>query len=332
EPEPEPAHTIAPAPTPAPRRSATPLVIAGIVTAGLGYLVGDGRVLNTLLPGAFPAEPSAAEVQLAALTEIVSSLEAELAATKSAMDGLSKPLDDRLSALEEMADAPAGETVSQEILDRIAALESRDNGDVTLPDFSQQFSDLETTAQDQQGQIQSLLNELKAKDDAAAENARRAQARTAMAQINAALSSGAPFGPALAELESATETPLPEGLIAVSQDGAPTLSGLQAGIADAARNALAAARAEDTNSSGFSGFVQRQLGLRSVQPKEGDDPDAVLSRVEAAAKAGDFGAALDEAAGLPEVSRAALEDWLKAAQLRLDATQAADSLNAMLAG
>ncbi|MGB0440740.1 MAG: molybdopterin-binding protein, partial [Paracoccaceae bacterium] len=36
-------------------------------------------------------------------------------------------------------------------------------------------------------------------------------------------------------------------------------------------------------------FLKTQLGARSLEPREGDDPDAVLSRMEAAAREGRFG-------------------------------------------
>jgi hypothetical protein len=42
----------------------------------------------------------------------------------------------------------------------------------------------------------------------------------------------------------------------------------------------------------LTAFVQGQVGGRAVAPREGDDPDAVLSRVQAAVSAGDLEAAL----------------------------------------
>jgi hypothetical protein len=56
------------------------------------------------------------------------------------------------------------------------------------------------------------------------------------------------------------------------------------------------------------------LNARSLEPREGDDPDAVLSRVEAAARAGDIAAALAEIEALPEVAREPLADWIDRAE------------------
>jgi hypothetical protein len=63
-----------------------------------------------------------------------------------------------------------------------------------------------------------------------------------------------------------------------------------------------------------------------VAPREGSDPDAVLSRAQAAVRAGDLGAALTEMESLPEAARTAMQDWLDAASARKAAQDAADEL------
>jgi hypothetical protein len=72
--------------------------------------------------------------------------------------------------------------------------------------------------------------------------------------------------------------------------------------------------------------LTRALGARSVAPREGDDPDAVLSRAEAAIKAGDLNATLTELDTLPEEAQAAIADWRAAADARVAARAAADAL------
>jgi hypothetical protein len=101
---------------------------------------------------------------------------------------------------------------------------------------------------------------------------------------------------------------------------------LQDDITDAVRSALAAARSVDENGGGLIGFLQKHLGMRSIEPQEGSDPDAVLSRIEAAVRAGRLGDALAEARTLPKISQEALSIWIEQAQARHNAVLAANAL------
>jgi hypothetical protein len=91
---------------------------------------------------------------------------------------------------------------------------------------------------------------------------------------------------------------------------------------------LSAARSAGTGEGqqGIGGFLTRSLGVRSVAPREGNDPDAVLSRAEAAVNAGDLSAALNELDTLPEEAQAVMADWRAAADARVSARTAADAL------
>ena len=95
---------------------------------------------------------------------------------------------------------------------------------------------------------------------------------------------------------------------------------------EAELDALAAARSEDPEKGGLAGYLQRQLGARSVTPREGDDADAVLSRVESAVQNGDIPKAMELIATLPEVAQAEMADWLILAQTRVDVLAALDGL------
>lgn len=96
---------------------------------------------------------------------------------------------------------------------------------------------------------------------------------------------------------------------------APALSQLQTDFAPAARAALAAARRGEAHSglSGIGAFFAEQTGARSLTPREGDDPDAVLSRMGGHVEAGAIADALTEAEALPDTAREAMTDWLAAA-------------------
>jgi len=71
---------------------------------------------------------------------------------------------------------------------------------------------------------------------------------------------------------------------------------------------------------------RRPLGARSVTPREGDDPDAILSRAEASVMRGRLGEALAEIEALPQVARDAMEDWIAQARTRHEAIGAAQRL------
>jgi hypothetical protein len=66
-------------------------------------------------------------------------------------------------------------------------------------------------------------------------------------------------------------------------------------------------------------FVRTQVGVRALTPRDGNDPDAILSRAEAALTVGDLAQALAELATLPVPAQDALAAWRAQAQLRLDA-------------
>jgi hypothetical protein len=66
--------------------------------------------------------------------------------------------------------------------------------------------------------------------------------------------------------------------------------------------------------------------VRSLLPREGDDPDAVLSRVEAAVGDGRLSDALAEIELLPDVAKDKLSDWAAQVTRRKEAVAAAEAL------
>lgn len=166
----------------------------------------------------------------------------------------------------------------------------------------------------------------------AAEIARKAAIRDAMSQIEAAAGSGRPFGAALASLKDAGIT-VPDVLGALADRGIVTLVKLQAEFPDAARKALAAAtrvEAQNGTTSKFAAFLRTKLGARSLEPREGSDADAVLSRAQAALRNGDPNAALAEIEALPPAGMAQMQEWIDLARERVVAVAAIAALRARL--
>lgn len=173
--------------------------------------------------------------------------------------------------------------------------------------------------------------EAAAAEQEAAARALAAKRAQALVDIQTALDSGAPFETYLPALDGVT---VPAALTAAAADGAPTLPELRSDFTLAAREALAASR-RATESDGLSGrtatFLQTQLGLRSLSPREGDDPDAVLSRAEAAVADARLTDAVAELSALPEAGQQAMAAWIAKANARTEALAAADELAASLA-
>jgi hypothetical protein len=169
---------------------------------------------------------------------------------------------------------------------------------------------------------QSALEESRAQTEAAEAEARRG---AALAALSAGLEAGAPFEAELAALGSEPS----EALARAAAGGVPTLAGLRDTFPEASRAALAAAReAGAADTDGLGGALRSFFSVRSTAPREGEDPDAVLSRAEAALAGGRLEEALSEIAALPEPARAALADWTAGAEARAAALAALDALRA----
>lgn len=344
-----PAAAAAPAPVAAPRSSIWPAVFGGVIAALVGFIAGRGDQLDRYLPASMqrPAlDLTAIEAETAVLAQTDETLAERLAALEALPDRLAplEALPARLEALEGR-ETPASDTIelgeavsSLEALiaalaDRVAALESRpvpsDDESVT----PEELAALQQALAAQEAVIADLASKTAEAEARAASEAQRILARAALTRVITAVDSGAAFSPALEELEQAAPVEVPDPLRKAAEAGVPTMAQLQDSFPDAARAGLSAARADasDTGDNGITGFLRRQLNVRSVTPREGDDPDAILSRAEAAVRAGDLKTALSEMEGLPEAARSAMSDWLDAASARTVAQDAAgqlaDSLN-----
>lgn len=331
-------------PTPRPQSRRGGLLgglIGGVVAAGLGF--GAAQVYPKGWPLAATSDLQAMLTQQAA----------EIEALKAQLGKLSQPgaadtqLADRIAALE--AKAPPEVDLSP-IDGRIAALESRLSAIESLPSDGSNASpaalaalraDVEALktggAAGLEGLTQKTEDRLKAAEDRAAAlqseteaMVASARARTALGQVMAAMDSGVPYASLLTDLGA-----VPEALSAPATSGVPTIAQLREGFPNAARAALEASLQADmgaTWSDRIGSFLRTQTGARSLQPREGNDPDAVLSRAEASLTQGDLAAALAQLDALPEPGKAAMADWRTKAEQRLAAIAALSSLTATIDG
>ena len=230
-------------------------------------------------------------------------------------------------------------TTAATLEDRVTALENRPAGSATgevssgatvefEADVAALRAELSQLTDMARTQLDTARAEAAAIEQNAAAAARAAAGRAALARLQAGVESGAPLGAALADLEDVLGTSAPDALLAL-QDGVPTLATLQDSFPDYARAALTTARAEGVageDTSGVGAFLRNQFQVRSVNPRDGDDVDAMLSRAQAALRGGLLHDTLAEIAQLPAVARAELSDWLALAEARADAVAAIDML------
>lgn len=337
----------APAPEPVPqtqparrRGGAVALLLGGVLAAGAGYGVAQ------YVPQGWPiADTSALEARLAAQETEIAGLKAALAALPAPDASLSQRVDTLAEALAALP--PPADTATLE--DRIAALESLPTGNgngPSLADFAAQaealrtlqaevaslraaggtmpanvealVADAETRLKEAEAQAATLKAEAEAIAKAAA-------ARAALGRIQAALESGGPFAAALPDLG----VDVPQVLTDAAETGVPSLAALQTAFPDAARAALEAALRANMGESWaerVGSFLRSQTGVRSLTPREGGDPDAILSRAEAALATGDLNTALTELNALPPEAAAQMQAWRALAAQRQAALMAVADL------
>ena len=316
------------------------MVLGGVIAAGAGF--GLARAMPDLLPIGSGSADLSATVQDQA---------AQIAAIKDQIAALPTPdagLADRVAALETATPAPADTTALEQ---RLVALEVRmgtiesqpSDGTGASPALLAEVAALKsqvanlgtggTVPADVIAAVdaaEARLAEAEARATALAEQSAAAALATtraaAVSRIAAALDSGAPYSSALPDLAGAD---LPPVLADNAAAGLPTIADLQDSFAPAARDALEAALRANMGESWterVSSFLRSQTGLRSLTPREGDDPDAVLSRAEAALSNGRVADAIAELQAIPEAGKPALQEWLALAQTRVDAETAVAAL------
>jgi hypothetical protein len=351
--------TPPPAPVPARRGGFLPLVFGGLVAAGIGYgasymgwlptgpddsaqaeaiaraIEGQNAALAALQAQvaeiATSAPPAAPEIDLSPVLSRIEDLSSRL---DSAVGGIAT-LGDRVTTLE---DRPifSGDiaTDAAAALESAAALEAqlaaeREAAAAQAAELAAATAAAEQAAAQAAAEAQAAIAAAEAEAAAALD---RAEAEAALGLVQAALATGQPFAEPLAAIAGAVD--IPEGLAAVAETGVATPEALQEAFPPLARAALPLAL-QETAGEGMGdralAFVIGQVGGRSVEPREGDDPDAVLSRIEAAVRMGDLSGALTEAEALPASAQTVLAPWLDDVAARAAAEDGLDAVIAALA-
>ncbi len=344
-----------------PRRSGGG-TFAGLVLGGALAAVAGAAAVIYLGPDAFGiSQPSAQQIALlgtvktqgddvAALKTAVDSLRADLASAAPSAD-LSPQVGQIAGRMDDAATALAELTRRLDSVEaRLAAIQAQpvapaSPGAGTLPDATlgevrklldtqraeaeaarQKLAAAAADAEERIKAAEAEASRLKAESEAAA---RQARARAAVSHLQAALESGAPIQPALDEL-AALDVAIPPAL-AEQASGVPSLGALKSAFPPAARESLALSLRETAGTGTldrFLAFLRVESGARSLAPRAGDDPDAVLSRAEAALGAGDLPAAVAEIGALPSAGQTRMAEWVALAQRRIAAVEAVKTLTA----
>ncbi len=326
------------------------LLIGGVVAAALGYAAAffgtqntpDTSEIDAALSDATAAIEAqqgtiaALEAQVTALAAIeppvvpevdLSGVEGSIASVANDIAGMStgiEALTGRIVALEErpiftgeVAEDSAAMAAAVEALEARLS-EERTAASEALASAEAAQAAAATEVQEASSAAQAAIAEAEARTQA---TAAAIQTQAALSRVRIAMASGDPFSNALADLP----TEIPEALSAVAETGVPTIEELQAAFPDAARAALPIALREtagDGTANRVGAFLMGQIGGRSVEPREGADPDAVLSRAEAAVGSGNLRGALNEISALPEGAQATLQDWVGQVETRIAADTA----------
>ena len=273
---------------------------------------------------------------LGELTARLGRIESTLGEQAAAVDREIKPLADRLTELgrrddeavaaarlaRERADA-AAKSLS-EVAQQLAALNAAraktpavERAD--LDALATRLAALEASTRQIGEQLTRIANA------ASPGNTRRAVVALA---LNSAVERGAPYARELAALDPAAAGPgTIDALKAFADTGVPsaaTLARELAAVMPAVLKAAAVPASGGTLLERLQSSAARLVHVppNAQEPQPGDEPAAVLSRVQAKTSQGDIAGALAEAAKLPAPVHAPLEPWIKRAEAR-DAARAA---------
>jgi hypothetical protein len=349
-PEAPPTHTAAPRPAPPPARGAgvVTMLTGGILAAVIGF--GAARFV---IPEGWPFGPvsqatrdltAALNDQAARLDALSGRVDANGQTAAAARDTARAAQNDgaevaaQLTARIDEIDArlaPLQEAAARiDTFDqRLTALERQPSGDgsaskAAIESFQRELDDLRQMLEAERARNAAAEAEAEARAKAVAERAealsKQAARDAAFAQLSQVLASGGSLTGAVAALKGAGVA-VPDALDAHAAEGVATLESLQKGFAEPARAALAAA-ADQVGTGQIGAFLRAWFGVRSLTPRAGDSPDAILSRAEAAVGAGDLAGAIAELNTLPPAAHAAMADWIKAATARHAVVEAAATM------
>lgn len=353
-----------------PRRSSgfIGLVGGGVIAAGIGYLaagyinppppVVDNSAEIAALTTDYTAQLATLEGRIAELENSpVAQLEKDVTALKTTLAEQSAQLSERVQGTETKLEQALAELEASrsrlaeylgeaggEISAASAALIAQYGADIDAlkAQVAEQIADrdalsqrLEVVAEKASEQLASARAKVEELSETALNSAKDVDLTLARERLDAAIETGKSYGSVLGDIAREAAIDIPKALSEGADQGIDTLTDLQKSFPEAARRALKSsikAEAGDGLTDKLGAFLKAQIGARSLEEKEGDDPDAVLSRAEAALSRGELQGAVDLVRKLPAEGIAELSDWLAAAEARLRVEAALEELSNALDG
>jgi hypothetical protein len=224
-------------------------------------------------------------------------------------------LEDRLAEIESaVAALPAGAEPSEEADRRIASLE----------EAQQSASELAAANASRLEGLEQSVAEISERLEAQAAEPGMMVA-VAAAALKSAIDRGTPF---MTELETyaavAPGAPEIAELRDLAASGVPTRAAIEAEADDAANRMIAAARPTDPEAGLIEELWTSARSLIQVRPVghvEGEDIPAIVARLEAAVREGNYQQAIQEYEALPEPAKAAGDEFIEKVRARLTADQ-----------
>ncbi len=364
-PAPEGAAQSRPQPAAKPQRTGARSVLAGALAGFIVSTLALAAGYSLLAPKADVAENADRLAEVEAQTQRGNAaLDAEAKRDSAALSSLDKrvgaleagagtsgvaDLDRRIAALEAANADYAPKAAAVEQADQQLATQVKDlRADIDaargeIPGLAARVAKLETGAPTANGadlsalaarldKLEAALAAPKSETRVAPEKPAAADNATAIAIIAGAiadrLAAGAPFGTEVAALQRLGVDPAGLAALQAVAEGAPTGSALAASFDAIAPRVLAAASPEEKG-----GIVDRLLAhlrglvqVRDLNDTTGDDPQATVSRIEAASRRDDISGALAAFDKLPEAARQTAGDWPVKARARQAADAALQSI------
>ena len=330
-------------------RVGMPTLVAGLVGAAIMSVILVGLWLSGLVPVRYAETTVAGPMDskaIDALGQRLSKIEdtagkpvasdPALAERTAAADNAMKALGVALTALNRRSDdvaansanarerAEAAEKAVTEL--RAGMQDAAKNAASALPPAERDDLQKRIAALEQSAKI--------ARDDIAKTAATDTAARLAMsaAALRDAVLSGAPFTAELAQAKSlGADSNTLAPLEPFAAAGVPTQAALVQELRSLVPGMVKASGAQ-APTGGFLERLQANAGklvrIRPIDAPAGDDPSALLARIEIDAAKADIAAALSDLNKLPEATRAPAQAWIARAQARQAALAAARSFAA----
>ncbi|HML07821.1 MAG TPA: hypothetical protein VK430_06790 [Xanthobacteraceae bacterium] len=291
------------------------LWIADLVPSPGGAAPSSGERSQATAAGDISARLDKIEAALAAPRP-----DATLSKQMAAAEAETKSLGDSLAALDRRVDRVAV-TAASALAHADAASAAADAAKSAAQQAGVAHGDLGTLASRMaalEGAVQALAEKL-ARRPASADD-RAARLTVAAAALRAAVERGVPYQAELAAVKTlGVEENALAPLAPFAADGIPSASVLArelGALTPALLHASGAAPSESSFLGRLQANAQKLVRIRPIDAPQGDDPAAVVARLEADAARADIEAARVDLARLPDGARALADGWVKKADTR----------------